>query len=262
MEEVEIRERKRGHGLPIFLLCLAFLLIGAGLMYYYLIIYINRGSTNNVNTGTEILNTNGSLVTTLIDRMDYDEGCGINSALYKKSKFTVGSLDKNYVRTLVAKEANGKNLSGSIGFTIEDFETATKTLFGDQIVLSDESITSICPSIVFDSVNQKYVGDTSCTVACNNKITNVRYITKAEKDSKNVYIYVAVASVNEESRKVSNINDLDSVIEGIDGNTFNIAKDYDKVNNYKYTFEYDSGNNNYIFKGIEIYKEENNINNQ
>ena len=255
MEEVEIREKKKGHGLAVFLLCLAFLLIGAGLMYYYLIVYISRGSTNNnTNAGVEILNTNGALVNSLIDRMDYNDGCGINIELYKKHKSTVSSLDKNYVKALIAKEANGKNISNTITFTKEQFENATKTLFGNQIVLSDENI-STCPGIVFDSINQKYVGDpNACTINCPT-ITNVRYVIKAEKDSKGVYIYVAVASINEESKKVSNPNDLGSVIEGVDSNTFNISKDYTKVNNYKYTFEYDSTNNNYLFKNIEIFKD-------
>lgn len=260
MEEVEIGKKKNTKGLIVLLLCLAFLFIGAGLMYYYLIVYINRGSTGNIDAGIEELNTNGVLVNSLIDRMDYDNGCGINIDLYRKSKTTVSSLDKNYVRALIAKEANGKNISRSIDFTKEEFEQATNTLFGKQIVLSDDNI-STCPSIIFDSVNQRYVGDNSNCINNCASITNVRYVIKAEKDSKGVYIYVAVASINEESRKVSNANDLGSVIESIDGNVFNIAKDYNKVNNYKYTFEYDKDNNNYIFKTIEIYKEENdNIN--
>ena len=114
MEEVEIGKKKNTKGLIVLLLCLAFLFIGAGLMYYYLIVYINRGSTGNIDAGIEELNTNGVLVNSLIDRMDYDNGCGINIDLYRKSKTTVSSLDKNYVRALIAKEANGKNISRSI----------------------------------------------------------------------------------------------------------------------------------------------------
>ncbi len=263
MEEVEIREKKRGHGFAIFLLCIAFLLIGAGLMYYYLTVYSNntKGQENTTesvdNKDMESLNVNGSLVQELIKRLDnYGFLCGVNAELYKNSKTTVDNLDENYMKILVAQEANGKNISGNITFSKEDFENATKNIFGETIVLTNTDINS-CPGIKYDVDNQKYImGDANCGSTCG-PVTNVRYIVNAEKNSENLYITVAVASVNSQSLKVSNINDPDSVIEGIDGNTFDIEKDYQKVNNYKYTFDYDVANNNYVFNSIELVKNEN-----
>lgn len=76
MEEVEIREKKKNSGFIVFLLCVAFLLIGAGLSYYYLTVYINKGDDNQ-NSNVVSLNTKGTLVNELISRIDYDKGCGI-----------------------------------------------------------------------------------------------------------------------------------------------------------------------------------------
>lgn len=264
MEEIKIREKKKGHGLAIFLLCIAFFLIGAGLTYYYLTVYSNNaGNTDNSvdqtsdNKNMETLNTSGSLVQELLKRLDnHNNSCGISAELYKSSKTTVDNLDENYIKILVSQEANGKNISGNISFSKEDFENATKTIFGETIVLTNTDINS-CPIIKYDVDNQKYImGESNCDNTCG-PTTNIRYIVSAEKNSTNLYITVAVAAINSQSLKVSNLNDQDSVIAGIDSNTFDITKDYEKVNNYKYTFDYDVANNNYVFNNIELVKKEN-----
>lgn len=253
MEEVEIREKKSNKGFGIFLLCIAFLLIGAGLSYYYLTVYANKGKTQ-VNTDVKSLNTSGVLVNELISRIDYDDGCGINSYLYKKSILTANDMDDNYKRALIAQEAYGKKIDGNITFTEEKFQQASKILFGSTINLSDINMTNICPNIIFDSANQVYREvQTVCNRTCN-PLKTVRYIVKAEQTDKNIYITVAVANIEEVTKKVYNTNDNNSVIQGIDGNVFDIAVDYEKVNNYKYTYNYDSENNNYIFKSIELVK--------
>lgn len=252
----QIKEKKNQSGCAIILLCVAFLLIGAGGMYYFISTKLNVNNHQENNTNSEIvsLNNEGILVKELISRLDYNTECGVNSNLYKNAKTTTETLDKNYLKLLVAKEANKNNITGTVSFTKEEFDTSSKILFGEDINLTPSNITDNCVNITYDSVNQKYIGNsTNCEKqTCNYE--NQRYIVKAEKDTKNLYIYVAVATVNQESKKISNINDLNSVIKDVDSNTFDITKDYEKVNNYKYTFNYDDNNNNYIFKSIEIQK--------
>lgn len=252
MEEVEIRSKKGSKGFGVFLLCISFLLIGAGISYYYLTVYINKNNTP-VTTNIKELNPRGNLVKELISRIDYNSGCGVNPELYKKSKITVDTMDDIYKRTLVAQEAYGKKITGNIIFTEEEFQSAIKVLFGSNINLEDTNITGICPSIIYDSANQIYRGDIStiCNNTCN-QFKTVRHIIKAEQTDKNIFIYVAVANFDEVSKKVYNVNNNNSVVSGIDGNTFDISVDYEKVNNYKYTYNYDSENNNYIFKSIEL----------
>lgn len=255
MEEVEIREKKKSNSLGIFFLCIAFLLIGAGLSYYYLTVYVSRNNIPQDNVNIKNLNPNGVLVNELISRMDYDNGCGINTDLYKVSNINVDNMSDDYKRALVAQEAYGKKIDGNITFTEEAFQKASNILFGSTVHLDDISMTNICPNIIYDSANQVYRQQlgTSCNITCN-PFKTIRYVIKAEQTDKNIYIYVAVVNFDEVSRKVYNVNDNNSVIQGIDGNTFDISVDYEKVNNYKYTYNYDSENNNYIFKSIELVK--------
>lgn len=254
MEEVEIRAKKKNSGFVVFLLCVAFLLIGAGLSYYYLTVYINKENDNRDNNVTS-LNVKGTLVNELISRIDYDKGCGIEAGLYKKSKLTVDDMSDDYRRALVAKEAYGKKIDGNITFKQEEFQKAIVTLFGTTVQINDSSMTGICPNIFYDAANQVYreQENAQCNVSCS-QFKTIRHIVNAEKTDKNIFIYVAVANFDQVSRKIYNVNDDNSVIQGIDGNTFDISVDYEKVNNYKYTYNYDSENNNYIFKSIELVK--------
>ncbi len=254
MEEVEIREKKKNSGFIVFLLCVAFLLIGAGLSYYYLTVYINKGDDNQ-NSNVVSLNTKGTLVNELISRIDYDKGCGIEAGLYKKARLTVDDMSDSYRNALVAKEAYGKKIDSNITFSQEEFQKAIETLFGTTVQINDSSMTDICPSIFYDTANQVYreQSDSPCNPTCS-QFKTIRHIVKAEKTDKNIFIYVAVANFDQVSRKIYNVNDDNSVIQGIDGNTFDITVDYEKVNNYKYTYNYDSENNNYIFKSIELVK--------
>ena len=255
MTNQNVTEKKGKSGCAIVLLCIAFLLIGAGAMYYLLQSKMQQIESLDADKKllTE-LNPDGVLVKDLISRLDYNTNCGVNEVLYKNSKTTIENLDDNYLKILIAKEANKNGLKNNISFTKEEFESSAKTLFGNNINLTLENITGICPSITYDEVNQKFNGNTEQCEATSCSYVNERYIVKAEEDDDGVYIYVAVAAINQESRKISNLNDLNSVIDGIDPNTFDIKNDYSKVNNYKYTYNYDKDNNNYIFKSIELQK--------
>lgn len=255
MTNQNVTEKKGKSGCAIVLLCIAFLLIGAGAMYYLLQSKMQQIESLDADKKllTE-LNPDGVLVKDLISRLDYNTNCGVNEVLYKNSKTTIENLDDNYLKILIAKEANKNGLKNNISFTKEEFESSAKTLFGNNINLTLENITGICPSITYDEVNQKFNGNTEQCEATSCSYVNARHIVKAEEDDDGVYIYVAVAAINQESRKISNLNDLNSVIDGIDPNTFDIKNDYSKVNNYKYTYTYDKDNNNYIFKSIELQK--------
>lgn len=255
MTNQNVTEKKGKSGCAVVLLCMAFLLIGAGAMYYLL--QSKMQPVESLDSDKKLLtelNPDGVLVKDLISRLDYNTNCGVNEVLYKNSKTTIENLDDNYLKILIAKEANKNGLKNNISFTKEEFESSAKTLFGNNINLTLENITGICPSITYDEVNQKFNGNTEQCEVTSCSYVNERHIVKAEKDDDGVYIYVAVAAINQESRKISNLNDLNSVIDGIDPNTFDIKNDYSKVNNYKYTYTYDKDNNNYIFKSIELQK--------
>ncbi len=255
-EENKVVEKKSKSGCTVVLLCLAFLLIGAGGMYYLIstkLGVMNKQDTN-VDNKEVSLNPDGVLVRELVARLDYNTECGVNELLYKNSKTTIENLDKSYLKVLTAKQANGKNLNGAIAFTKEKFDSSAKELFGKEMSLDSSDITNICPSIAYDSINQKYIGTTNPCEKKTCSYENKRHIVKSFKKENYLYIVVAVVAINQESKKISNMNDLNSVVEGVDINTFDIEKDYEKVNNYKYTFIYDSDNNNYIFKSIELEK--------
>ena len=255
-DEIKIEQKKNKSGFAIFLLCIAFLLLGAGGMYYLINSkqLATESNSNNTTNQPKTINQNSLLVKELISRLDYNTDCGVNDILYKNSTTTLENLDQTYLNALVAKQANGKKITGVISFTKQEFDDSAKILFGENTILPSTNINEICPAITYDIANQRYIGSqTQCPKAtCN--FENQRHIVKAEKDGNNLYIYVAVAKIDTASRKVSNINDPNSVIQDIDINTFDISKDYEKVNNYKYTFIYDEMNLNYIFKSIELVK--------
>lgn len=252
----EVVQKKKGNGLAIFVLCIAFALIGAGASYYYLTVYMHKGQEQSApKEEAKELSAKGVLVNELISRIDYSN-CGINVDLYKKSKTTVSDMNEDYKRLLIVKEAIGKRVEKNITFSSEDFSNASNVLFGSIDKLNDQSITTSCPNITYDDANKLYKVDqnTPCNQTECGPLKNIRYVVKAEKTDSNIFIYVAVAAFDEIGKKVYNLNDSSSVIQSIDGSVFDIKNDYQKVNNYKYTFNYDSSNNNYIFKSIELVK--------
>ena len=68
----------------------------------------------------QTLNPNGVLVNELISRIDYDNGCGINTDLYKISNINVDNMSDDYKRALVAQEAYGKKIDGNITFRYDE----------------------------------------------------------------------------------------------------------------------------------------------
>ena len=117
----EVVKKKKGHGFAIFLLCIAFALIGAGASYYYLTVYMHQGvqqPQTNQKEEVKELPTTGVLVNELISRIDYST-CGMNADLYKKSKTTVNEMNEDYKRLLIVKEAIGKRVEKDITFQMK-----------------------------------------------------------------------------------------------------------------------------------------------
>ena len=79
-----------------------------------------------------------------------------------------------------------------------------------------------------------------------------RKVVKSIKKKNSIEINVAVLFTS--ANKVYKTPDDDSVIDGVKASDFDIDKDYTKLNQYKYTFNYDKSSDNYILDSIELIK--------
>lgn len=269
-------KNKKGHPVLITILLILFLVGGTALGWYfsgYINKFLNKEETKTEKKETkevtkasaEEISPNSLYIKNLIS--DYDfyslSNADVYSALYSKDKVEVKDLDDIYLRAIAAKKAN-KSLSG-VNFSSDEFKDAVTLLFGNQLTLEDKSISNgkSCVNIQYDSSTKYYSkGETACGGAA--LPTLERKIIKAVKNKDTIEVNVAVAilsgdpAVNKVFKTYNENNDdqnnLGEVVEGVTKDTFDIDKDYTKLNQYKYTYNYDKDNNNYYLTTIELIK--------
>lgn len=267
---------KKGHPILITILLILFLVGGTALGWYfsgYINKFLNKEETKTEKKETkevtkasdEEISPNSLYIKNLIS--DYDfyalSNADIYTALYSKDKVEIKDLDDIYLRAIAAKKAN-KSLSG-VSFSSDEFKDAVELLFGNQLTLEDKSIFNgkTCVNIQYDSSSKYYSeGETACGGTA--LPTLERKIIKAVKKEDIIEVNVAVAifsgdpTVNKVFKTYTENNDdqnnLGEVVEGATKDTFDIDKDYTKLNQYKYTFNYDKDNNNYYLTTIELIK--------
>lgn len=266
----DVPKKKKTNPILIIFLMLLACGIGVGGSYYYFEIY-NKDTKKEINAVDKVetkdkttvkeeeLNPDGIYAKYLIDRYAFSDISNITvyNALYGKEKTLVTELDDNYVRIVSA--ANVKKLGNGI-FTSEAFHNSVVNLFGNQLNLADKNFSIGCDTYEYSQGTGYYeykeggCGGTS-TVIMNQKIV------KAIKTKDNIEVNVAVAILDGANQKVyknykmgdTSNSDLQEV-EGVTPDTFDIDRDYDKLNQYKYTFNYDNENNNYYLYSIELVK--------
>lgn len=270
------KKNKKGHPVLVTILLILFLVGGTALGWYfsgYINKFLNKEETKTekkepkevTKASDEEISPNSLYIKNLIS--DYDfyslSNADVYSALYSKDKVEVKDLDDIYLRAIAAKKAN-KSLSG-VNFSSDEFKDAVTLLFGNQLTLEDKSISNgkSCVNIQYDSSTKYYSeGETACGGAA--LPTLERKIIKAVKKQDTIEVNVAVAilsgdpAVNKVFKTYNESNDdqnnLGEVVEGATKDTFDIDKDYTKLNQYKYTFNYDKDNNNYYLTTIELIK--------
>ena len=258
VEETEYEVPKKKHtGLVIFLVLIAGISIGAGACYYYFE-YMHKDNTKKVvksepkEQTEEELDVDSVLVKDLLARYDQynvssDE---IYENIYKKDINQVSDIDSK-VRLSMAYENTGIGLFN--GFTSDELKTAHIKLFGKDATLSDGDFTYACGNFKFDNVEKKYKYEPSAGCGEANSSTLVRKISEVKTKEDNLYInvYVGVKKAKDNSPSEFEISGRDGVIDEINATTFDIDRDYKKLDKIQYKFAYDENNKNYYLVSIK-----------
>lgn len=261
------KKNKKRNPFVTFLIMIICLALGAGGSYYYFEVFekniVEEETTvtkaeveDKTENESEEIAPDSLYIKELIDNYDYSSitTAEIYSMLYAKEKTTIKELDETYLRTLAAKKAN-KSLGTTAYFTNEDFQNAVTMLYGSEIVLEDEaiSINNGCLKIEYqNSFYHTITGDCGGASAYN----LVRKIVKAVKtaDTLEVNVAIAITDGNKVYKSYEEKTGASDEIVDVAYASFDIEKDYTKLNQYKYTFNYDSKNNNYYLTSIELIK--------
>ena len=270
------KKNKKGHPVLVTILLILFLVGGTALGWYfsgYINKFLNKEETKTEKKETkevtkasdEEISPNSIYIKNLISDYDFYTigNATLYTSLYSKDKTEIKDLDDIYLRAIAAKKAN-KSLSG-VFFSSEQFQDAVTLLFGNQLTLEDESISNgkFCVNIQYDS-STKYYSEGETTCGGSGFPTLERKIVNAVKNKDTIEVNVAVVifsgdpTVNKVFKTYNESSDdqnnLGEVVEGVTRDTFDIDKDYTKLNQYKYTYNYDKDNNNYYLTTIELIK--------
>ena len=261
IKEVE-KPKKRHTGLIVFIVLISGIMMGAGGCYYYFF-YMNKPD-NKCNTSKTVkkdlfenqdLDVDSVFVKDLVSR--YDEyalsSSEIYDNLYKSDINSTKDMDSN-IKNAIAYKNIGLSIYNS--FTNDELNDQYVKLFGDKDSMKEEDFSYGCGVFKYDKVEKKYKYSPSAGCASENDNSSlVRKILKAKIKDNNVYINVAVGikKVNDKNNKEINILNRDGVIEDVDGTSFDIDKDYNKLDKVQYKFMYDAGNRNFYLVSIKSY---------
>lgn len=255
------KPKKRHTGLIVFFCLILGIAIGIGGSYYYFEIYSKQNSKKTTTTKkveTEEISVDSYLIKSLVDRMHYSLGTNSELLLYANEITKPSDLEGNYLNNLIVMEAKREILGTEGELTKENLNIALTTLFGsDSNVEIPTEDFGVCPLYKYNSKEEKFTEqDGECTFTTNLGIE--KKLVKAVKSNEKIEIYEAVAFTDKDANKVYKKVDsslkLSEEVEDIESDKFIIERDYEKVNQYKYTFTYDEDNGNYIFDSIEIVK--------
>ena len=192
--------------------------------------------------------------------------CGINY-YYQDKKIFAGDLSNDLVFDIVLSQLyNDRKAQGELypfsqigdGFTVNELDEKITSTFGKNYSFTHRTINS-CPVFEYDSVNQKYVINSSpgCGGTCG--AMNLKKVVRALKNDQTIELYVRVlfAGGVDTTDYYKDYNKTQKV-EGLEmdsNNFFPIESDNNvaKGSLYKLTFENEDGN--YVFVSSELVNE-------
>lgn len=263
------KKYKKRNPFITFLLVVICLALGAGASYYYFEVY-NKTENNeisktdvNKNSNKEIkeeqieeIEPTSTFAKRLIERYDgsftSSSDLGNYQALYAKDKITPNDFDANYIQILGIA-----NVRAPFYFAKEELDTSLNELFGEnKFKASEKDITfGDCKEYKYNSGYYSYKQADEC--GGTSSMSMKRKIVKAEKNNNKLYINVAIEITSDgnvyKAYDITNNKGVDQLVD-YTYETFDIEKDYAKLNQYKYTFDFDKNNNNYYLESIELVK--------
>ncbi len=267
LESKKKKKNKKHNPFITFLIMIVCIVVGAALSYYYFEVFNKTDNTvknetvkdnsnkeENKESSSEEIKPTSTYIKKLIEKYDTTETQYkpvIYQNLYSKDKIMVSDLDNEYVQKLGVA-----NIRNNFYFTEDELNDSLNDLFGKdkfKAVEKEIEFTNDCSTYKYN--NKSYTLEVNTGCGGTSTLTMQRKIVKAEKTDNNLYVNVAVV-----------LTDGNKIYKGYDGEkatdeltdytyqTFDIEKDYAKLNQYKYTFDYDKDNNNYYLESIELIK--------
>ena len=265
------------------------------LFILFVILMINSHNKND-NAQKDIINNQNIQITPEIKNeltrkiklLKYSNYCEISTTtsnymydcLYRKQKTKISDLSEQYkiyvlILSLDSLNKNKDNyIVGTITLDNMTFDKNTQfinlstlqeeynNLYGksDNFIPSTINTISKYPYVKYDKTKRIFYYQTNNKENEFNTTETIEYINKYESDKENIYVYVSVAFVSQNTNSTMGIysdylkSKLIQTIEISNYNKNNIINNnnYNKFSNYKYTFIKDDKTNNLIFKEVEI----------
>lgn len=263
------KNNKKRNPFVIILIIIVCLALGAFGSYYYFEIYQENDNTNKEEVlepvvEVEELQPDSIFVKQLVDKYDIvDDVTGVCTykELYLKDKSLVSEMNNNYLKYVAANNVS-HNLYSKRGLVEERFNDSFKEMFGSKINLEAGDI--YYPCMENQVLVMKYDKE--------NKIYDLVSLKNTDKKEANtVFIKKKIVKANKNKDKLSinvavSVDDGNKIYKGFDGvkptgeivnityETFDIEKDYTKLNQYKYNFNYDNLNQIYYLDSVELVK--------
>lgn len=253
------KKYKKRNPFVMFLIMVICLALGAGASYYYFEIYTEKDvkeektETKVEENKVEEIKPTSRFINQLIEKYDASSySIDTYSQLYSKDKVLVNSLDATYVQQLGVS-----NIRHTVSFTKEDLQESLDQLFGKDTYKAQTEDINFNKCHKYKYSDDYYTLETGNACGGTSVYTMQRKTVKAVKDIEKNKLYIDVAVA---------INDGNKVYKGYDGTngteeltdvvyaSFDIEKDYTKLNQYKYTFNYDKENNDYSLESVELVK--------
>lgn len=273
-------ERKKNKGLIMLVVILVLALImTTGYIVYDKFIaggeVEDKNDDNKVNTIKEDISeqlvdvdVNSTEIQDLFSNISHglNSYCGINY-YYQDKKIFAGDLSNDLVFDIILSQLyNDRKAQGELypfsqigdGFTVNELDEKITSTFGKNYSFTHRTINS-CPVFEYDSVNQKYVINSSpgCGGTCG--AMNLKKVVRALKNDQTIELYVRVlfAGGVDTTDYYKDYNKTQKV-EGLEmdsNNFFPIESDNNvaKGSLYKLTFENEDGN--YVFVSSELVNE-------
>ena len=273
-------ERKKNKGLIMLVVILVLALImTTGYIVYDKFIaggeVEEKNDDNKVNTIKEDISeqlvdvdVNSTEIQDLFSNISHglNSYCGINY-YYQDKKIFAGDLSNDLVFDIILSQLyNDRKAQGELypfsqigdGFTVNELDEKITSTFGKNYSFTHRTINS-CPVFEYDSVNQKYVINSSlgCGGTCG--AMNLKKVVRALKNDQTIELYVRVlfAGGVDTTDYYKDYNKTQKV-EGLEmdsNNFFPIESDNNvaKGSLYKLTFENEDGN--YVFVFSELVNE-------
>ncbi|MBQ9181450.1 MAG: hypothetical protein IJ134_02325 [Bacilli bacterium] len=271
----DYQPKKRSKAVPFLVFIIIILIIGLVGMYLYyngyLDKYIGKASTNNTSekeekttSPTVSYNKDGEFIKSLMDKILYKDYYSHDEfQLYSKDIVKVDDLSDNYKNNLIVLNMR-KNTTEVSSISESNLMQSSKNLFGKNIYsVFPEKLEILCKTFTHDVSNKMYTKDLNSGGCGGTGYSYLDYITKVESDDQNIYVYQKVAFQGKDGiyKNVSvkdNSYSTSEILVEYKQNTiefdFDVEKNLDKMNEYKFSFKYDKENNIYYFESVEKVK--------